>query len=79
MSAIERCPHCVVTPMRPYTNGFGGAFLTCLDCGYSDPISRKPDPFPDIVYRSKQGRTRRRSTKKAEYANPIPKAKRRAA
>lgn len=41
MSCAERCPHCLIVPMVAFTNGWGGCFLTCLDCGYSDPIRRR--------------------------------------
>lgn len=59
MSGIERCPHCVIPPMRPYTNGFGGAYLMCLDCGYAESITARVSPHPDRIYRGSSGRMRR--------------------
>lgn len=41
------CPHCVVVPLAPRTNGFGGAYLECLDCGYYDAIQRTEAPEKD--------------------------------
>lgn len=52
---VEHCPTCLVVPMRQFTNGWGGAFLTCLDCGYSDPIRRQADPFPSEIVPSVRG------------------------
>lgn len=35
------CPHCVITPMWPRTNGWGGTYLECPDCTYYESIPRK--------------------------------------
>lgn len=60
-SGIERCPHCHA-PLAGYTNGFGGCYLQCLDCGYYEGIQRVPSPYPDKIYlrREKNGTTRTR-------------------
>lgn len=41
MSARELCPHCVAVPMVARTNGFGGVYIECLDCGYYDAVRRR--------------------------------------
>lgn len=64
--AMERCPHCVIVPMVARTNGWGGAYLECMDCGYSESIRRQADPFPTVIRVSKyaDGRTRVLKSKK---------------
>lgn len=58
---LERCPHCVAA-LAGYTNGFGGVYLQCLDCGYYEAVRQIPSPFPDRKYRAtyRDGRTRNR-------------------
>jgi hypothetical protein len=67
MSAIERCPHCFAA-LAAFTNHFGGVYLQCLDCGYYEAVTAKPDPHPDRVLQvlCADGitRTRRRSSTK---------------
>lgn len=67
MSAgIERCPHCFAA-LAGYTNGFGGAYLQCMDCGYYESVTRKPDPVPSVKVQTRQAdgylRTRYRVAK----------------
>lgn len=50
MSYTERCPHCLIPPMRPMTNGFGGVFLMCLDCGYSESVKRRASDLPRVIH-----------------------------
>lgn len=45
MMAYERCPHCHAA-MGAMTNGFGGVYLQCLDCGYYEAVTRQADPNP---------------------------------
>lgn len=75
MSHVERCPHCLIPPMRPMTNGWGGVFLSCLDCGYSEPVMRRPDPAPVREYIDANGKLRRRYGRIKEVRNLIPKIK----
>ena len=82
IGGIERCPHCVFTQMVAMTNGWGGAFLTCLDCGYSDPVVRKSDPFPSRVHYSidENGKRKKRvrTTLVAHQPYVSPKRRRKA-
>lgn len=53
MTHTERCPHCVIVAMVNRTNGFGGVYLECPDCGYYEGVSRKVDPYPTKVRKVK--------------------------
>lgn len=59
MTAYERCPHCHAV-MGAMTNGLGGAYLQCMDCGYYEAVTRKPDPVPSerVQVQYGDGRTR---------------------
>lgn len=54
MSAgVELCPKCVSAGserlgpgLASFTNGMGGAYLECLDCGYVERVVRIADPHP---------------------------------
>ena len=55
MTAIERCPHCFAA-MAGMTNGFGGVYLQCMDCGYYEAVRQIPSPYPDRVERQATGK-----------------------
>ena len=68
---IERCPHCIATPLVPRTNTWGGVYLECMDCGYYESVRKLPDPYPTPKRtRYQRGRKTPRKVRSMPPKNP---------